>query len=137
AVMPILTYVEAPCGGSLTTDPLTGNVTINNPPYTAPVGVERTMTATAPDFWGQSQPGTGTPPAYVCVKDATSRNGAGQVVPSYYVKKVTDLVKVSLAAYDGTANETLTVNAISSDPTALLTLGSYGPAPAATPGVMS
>src|SRR6185369_13512991 len=36
AVTPILSFVEAPCGGALTTDPLTGNVTINNPPYTAP-----------------------------------------------------------------------------------------------------
>ena len=136
-VMPILSFVEAPCGGSLTTDPATGNVTINNPPYTAPVGVERTMAALDSDFWGQSQPGTGTPPPWVCVKDATSRNSAGQVVPSYYLKKVTDSVKVSLASYDGAANGTLKINAVSSDPTATLMLAGYGPAPDATPGVLS
>jgi hypothetical protein len=129
AVMPILSYVQAPCGGALTTD-AAGNVTVNLPPYTAPAGAEHSMASTTTDFWGQSQPSV--LPSYVCVKDATSRNSAGQVAPSYYLKKVTDAVTITQASFDAGA---LKVNAVSSDPTALLTLAGYGPAPSATPGV--
>jgi hypothetical protein len=55
-VMPILSYVEAACGGALG-----ANGVINPPPYTAPVGVEHPMVSTTTDFWGQTQP-TVVPP---------------------------------------------------------------------------
>jgi hypothetical protein len=84
------------------------------------------MGNTGRDFWGQSAPG-GQPPSHVCIEDTTSRNAAGQVIPSYYVVPVTDHVTINTAHYVGPENGTLTVNAVSSDPTAVLTLAGYGP----------
>jgi hypothetical protein len=91
------------------------------------------MNVTGADVWGQSQPG-GLPPSHVCVVDSTARNAAGQIVPAYYLQQVTDDVLVSTASYNGPNNGTLTVNATSSDPTAVLTLDGYGPAAAGTAG---
>jgi hypothetical protein len=59
--------------------------------------------------------------------DTTARNVAGQVVPAYYLQRVTDDVQISLSNFNGPGNGTLTVNAASSDPTAILTLSGFGP----------
>lgn len=133
---PVLNMYDTACGGALTVDPVTGDTRVNAPPYTAPAGVSHPMAATAGQYWAQSQPG-GQPPSHVCVEDANARNASGQVVPEYHLKAVSDDVTISAASYDGQANGTLTVNAISSDPTAVLTLAGYGPAPAETPGAAS
>ncbi|MBS1159549.1 MAG: hypothetical protein H6R15_1968 [Proteobacteria bacterium] len=132
--IPILSFYSMPCGGAVSTDPLSGSMIVNPPPYTAPFGAASPMAQTDSDYWGQSQPG-GTPPTHVCVEDATARNAAGQVVPAYYLKNVTDDVTVSLASFDGPVNGTLTVHAVSSDPTAILTLAGYGPAAPGSPGM--
>ena len=132
-VTPVLSFYDQACAGALSVDPVTGLTVINPPPYTAPASVAHNMAETDKDFWGQSQPG-GLPPDFACVVDTTARNAAGQVVPAYYLKSVTDEVTVSLASFNGPTNGTLTVNATSSDPTAVLTLAGYGPAAAATPG---
>ncbi|GAB3764736.1 hypothetical protein GCM10028796_20390 [Ramlibacter monticola] len=133
-VTPILQFYDVPCGGAIGTDPLTGLPIVNPPPYTAPAGaIAHGMSSSDTDYWGQSQPG-GLPPSHLCIVDTTARNAAGQVVPVYHLQKVTDDVQVTLAGYNGPGNGTLTVNATSSDPTAVLTLAGYGPAPAATPG---
>ncbi|HXE50225.1 MAG TPA: Ig-like domain-containing protein [Ramlibacter sp.] len=126
AATPVVSFFDAACAGAVTTDPLTGAVTINPGPYSAPAAAEHAMAKTGDDFWAQSQPGTGQPPAYVCVKDATARNAAGQTVPAYYLGKVSDLITITDSWYDGSANATLTVKAVSSDPTAVLTLEGYG-----------
>jgi len=131
-VLPVLSFFDAPCVGALTQNPLTGTLSVNPPPYTSPGGAEHQMTAGGIDFWGQSQPGA--LPSHICVQDATARNAAGQTVPAYYLKNVTDLVTMGPASFD--ANGTLKVNAASSDPTAVLTLAGYGPAPVDSPGVM-
>ena len=132
---PILQYYDVACGGALTVDPVTGLTTVNPPPYTAPAGaVAHPMAVSGPDYWGQSTPG-GVPPSHLCIVDTTARNAAGQVVPAYYLQPVTDDVQVTLANYNGPGNGTLTVNATSTDPTAVLTLAAFGPAGAGTPGV--
>ena len=123
---PVVSFFDAACAGAVTTDPLTGAVTINPGPYSAPAAAEHPMAQAGDEFWAQSQPGTGVPPPYVCVKDATARNAAGQTVPAYYLGKVSDLVTITDSWYDGSANATLTVKAVSSDPTAVLTLEAYG-----------
>jgi len=133
-VTPVLSFYDTACAGAIGVDPVTGLPVVNPPPYTAPAGVAHNMGETDKDFWGQSQP-TGLPPDYVCLVDSTARNAAGQVVPAFYLKNVTDEVVVSSASFNGPANGTLTVSATSSDPTAVLTLAGYGPAAAATPGV--
>jgi Bacterial Ig domain len=135
AVTPILSFYDVPCAGAIGVDG-SGFPIINPPPYTAPVGNATAMAPTDNDFWGQSHP-VGAPPSHVCVQDVTARNAAGQVVPAYYLKNVADDVTISRATFNGPGSGTLTVNAVSSDPTATLTLASYGPAPAATPGVIS
>ena len=132
AVTPVLSFYDVPCGGAITVNP-DGTTTVNPPPYTAPAGVSHSMNVTGSDIWGQSQPG-GLPPSHVCVVDSTARNAAGQVVPAYYLQQVTDDVLISTATYNGPDNGTLTVNATSSDPTAVLTLDGYGPAAAGSPG---
>ncbi|GAB3775042.1 hypothetical protein GCM10028796_50440 [Ramlibacter monticola] len=126
AVKPNLQYYDVPCAGALVTDPVTGVVTVSDGPYSAPAGVPHSMASTDPDYWGQSQPG-GLPPSHVCIVDQSATNATGQVVPAYYLRPVTDDVQISVANYDGAANGTLTVNAASSDPTAVLTLAGYGP----------
>jgi hypothetical protein len=85
------------------------------------------MAQTDADYWGQSLPG-GVPASHVCIVDQTAKNAAGQVVPAYYLRKLTDEVTINTAGFNGAANGTLSVTAVSSDPTAQLTLGGYGPA---------
>jgi hypothetical protein len=132
-VKPILTFYDQPCGGAITTDPTTGATVIHDGPYTAPANATaHTMLVTGSDYWGQSQPG-GLPPSHVCISDTTSKNSAGQVVPTYYLRKLSDEVTVATAGFNGTSNGTLSVTATSSDPTAVLTLAGYGPA-TTTPG---
>jgi hypothetical protein len=131
---PILQYYDVPCGGAVTVNAATGATTINPPPYTAPAGaVAHPMAVSGPDYWGQSAPG-GLPPTHLCIVDTTARNAAGEVVPAYYLQAVTDDVQITLAGYNGPNNGTLTVNAASSDPTAVLSLANFGPAAAGTPG---
>jgi hypothetical protein len=132
AVTPILQFYDVPCGGAISVSPVTGLPVVNPGPYTAPAGaIAHPMASSVTDYWGQSQPG-GLPPSHLCIVDTTARNTAGQVIPAYYLQKVTDDVQISLASYNGPNNGTLTVNAASTDPTALLTLTGYGPG--ATPG---
>jgi hypothetical protein len=132
--IPVLNVYAQPCGGAIGTDPTTGLPVLNQPPYTAPASAPQAMARTGSDYWAQTSPG-GLPPSHVCVEDVTARNTAGQVVPAYYLKALTDDVSVTTASYAGQANGTLTVNAVSTDPTAVLTLAGFGPAAAATPGV--
>ncbi|GAB3775038.1 hypothetical protein GCM10028796_50430 [Ramlibacter monticola] len=133
-VTPVISFYDQACGGALTTDPATGLTKVNAGPYTAPVGTAHDMGNTGHDFWGQSSPGAAVP-SHVCIEDTSSRNAAGQVVPSYTLVPVTDHVIINTAHYVGPENGTLTVAAVSSDPTATLTLAGYGPGDAATPGV--
>lgn len=134
AVTPVIAFYDQACGGALGVDPVTGLTVVNPGPYTAPVGTPHPMAADGNDFWGQSSPG-GLPPSHVCVEDSTSRNAAGQVIPAYYLQPVTDQVTISAAHFIGPQNGALTVNAVSSDPTAILTLAGFGPAAAGSPGV--
>ncbi len=133
---PALSFYDQACAGALGVDPVTGETVVNPPPYAAPTGLAHTLAETDKDFWGQSQPG-GLPPPYVCVVDASARDASGLVVPAYYLQRVIDEVTIASAAYNGPDSGTLTVTATSSDPTAVLTLSGYGPAPAAAPGVAS
>jgi hypothetical protein len=133
-ITPQISFYDQACGGALVTDPATGLLKVGPGPYTAPAGTSHNMAATGNDFWGQSSPG-GLPPSHVCIEDATSRNLAGQVVPSYTLVPVTDQITITTAHYVGPENGTLSVNAVSSDPTAVLTLAGYGPGAATTPGV--
>ncbi|GAB3764739.1 IPT/TIG domain-containing protein [Ramlibacter monticola] len=135
AVTPILQFYDVPCGGAISVNPVTGLNVVNPGPYAAPVGaIAHPMAVNGTDYWGQSQPG-GLPPSHLCIVDTTARNTAGQVVPAYFLQQVTDDVQISLSSYNGPSNGTLTVNAASSDPTAVLTLTGYGPAGVGTPGV--
>jgi hypothetical protein len=128
-VKPALAFYPVPCGGALTTDPLTGNVTVNPGPYTAPAGVQTSLANDdgGTDYWGQVAV-TGAPPSHVCVVDTTARNAAGQLAPAYSLKAVTDDVVVKTAAYDGPNGGTLAITAESSDPTARLMLAGFGSA---------
>jgi hypothetical protein len=126
-VKPILAFYDQPCAGAITVDPVTGATTINDGPYSAPASPAHDMLVTGQDYWGQSQPG-GVPPSHICIVDQTAKNAAGQVVPAYYLRRLTDEVTVATAAFNGTNNGTLSVTATSSDPTAVLTLAGYGPA---------
>jgi hypothetical protein len=132
-VMPVLNFYDQACGGALSVDPASGVISINPPPYAAPSSAAHAMAVTGSNYWGQSQPG-GVPPSHACIEDTTARNAAGQVIPAYYLRPVTDDVVIGTAAFNGQANGTLTVNAASSDPTAVLTLAGYGPAMPTAPG---
>ena len=133
AVTPILQFFDVPCGGAIGTDPTTGLPVVNPGPYTAPAGaVGHPMAVSSTDYWGQSTPG-GLPPSHLCIVDTTARNVAGQVVPAYYLQRVTDDVQISTSSFNGPGNGTLTVNATSTDPTAILTLTGFGPAPVGGP----
>ena len=124
-VVPSLNFFAAPCSG--TVDPTTGEIL---PPYGAPVGVSATAMAQATTkYWGQAH--TATIPPAICVKDSTSTNTAGQTVPTYYLKMVTDEVTTlngSGATYNPADGGTLTVSAKSSDSTnpPVLTAQGYG-----------
>ncbi|MBA2961852.1 MULTISPECIES: cadherin-like domain-containing protein [Ramlibacter] len=133
-VTPLVSFYDQACAGAVSIDPNTGATVIGPGPYSAPAGVPHMMAAVGSDVWGQSQPG-GQPPSHVCIEDGSARNAAGQVVPAYSLERVTDTVTISSASYAGASGATLTVNAVSSDPTAVLALAGYGPAPATTPGV--
>ncbi len=126
-VKPALAFYPTACGGALTTNPVTGVVTVNPGPYTAPLGTQTSLAndAGTTDYWGQSAV-TGPNPGYVCVVDTTARNAAGQVQPAYTLQKLTDDVVVKTAAYNGPQGGTLAVTAESSDPTAVLTLAGFG-----------
>lgn len=112
AVTPILTFFDAPCTG--TVDPNTLAVL---PPYSAPVGATETqMVAADTKYWGQAHPAA--VPTAVCVEDSTSRNAAGQVVPSFYLAAVTDELTPlggSGATYDPANGGTLSISTKSSD----------------------
>ena len=131
-VTPILAFYDEPCGGAISIDSVTGAQTVNDGPYTAPASTPHNMLVTGSSYWGQSQPG-GVPRSHVCIVDQTAKNAAGQVVPAYYLRRLSDEVTVAKAAFDGTNNGTLSVTATSSDPTAVLTLAGYAPA-TTTPG---
>jgi hypothetical protein len=126
AVQPILSFYDQPCAGAIIIDPVTGATSIGAGPYGAPAATPHAMLATGSDYWAQSQPG-GAPASHVCIVDESARNALGQVVPAYYLRRLTDEVTINTAAFDGVNNGTLSVTAVSSDPTAVLTLGGYGP----------
>jgi Big-like domain-containing protein len=118
AVTPVLTFFNAPCGG--TVDPVTGTV---SPPFTAPTvaTTETQMINSGSAFWGQATPAT--VPAEVCVKDGAARDATGAVIAggAYFPRVVTDEVTISGANFDPSAR-TLTVRASSSDQSAPPTL---------------
>ena len=109
AIAPQLTFFDTACTGTI--DQQTGEVL---PPFSAPgVGNEIQMVQAAPNMrWGQAQPSF--IPASICVKDSSSRNAAGNVIPTYYSKKVTDEVTIGNASFDPIAG-ILSVQASSSD----------------------
>lgn len=133
-VVPALQSYDVPCAGAIGVDPTTGQPIVNPPPYSAPAATPHEMAATGPNYWVQSTPG-GLPPSHVCIVDTSARNAAGQVVPAYYLRQVTDDVTITTASFNGPNNGTMTVNATSTDPTAVLTLAGFGPAAGGTPGV--
>jgi hypothetical protein len=126
-VKPVLAFYPQPCGGALTTDPVTGKTTVNPPPYTAPAGTQTPLAndAGSNDYWGQVGV-SGAPASHVCIVDTTARDAAGQLQPAYTLKPLTDDVVVKTATYNGPQGGTLAVTAESSDPTALLTLAGFG-----------
>lgn len=135
-LMPVLSYYGEPCAGAVAVLPETGLTVVNPPPYGPPAGTPQAMSQAGTTFWGQSQPG-GLPPSHVCIVDASARSASGETVPAYYLQRVADTVRVTAADYDGPNGGKLSVSAISSDPTAVLTLTGYGPANAAAPGTAS
>jgi hypothetical protein len=122
-VTPQLTFFDAPCGGTL--NPVTLEI---EPPFTAPAGAsEIQMFAIAPGIHsGQVEPAV--LPSGVCVRDSAARDAAGNIVPLFVPKVVTDEVNITQAAYDFSAG-TLTVAASSSDelapPTLRLAFGTF------------
>jgi cadherin-like protein len=124
-VTPSLTFFDAPCAGTI--DPTTGATL---PPFSQPANASETqMTNADTRYWGQAHPSL--IPTAVCVKDATSRNGAGQIVPTFYNLTVTDETTQpggSTARYDSANGGSLTVSAQSSDNLTppVLTLAGYG-----------
>jgi hypothetical protein len=116
AVVPQLTFFNAACSG--TVDAAARTI---HPPYGAPVPiagdpvpVETQIFSTGSKYWGQVQPAT--IPDYLCVKDLTARDVAGNLVPAYFLRKVTDFVTVTQADYDVDTG-ILKVDAKSSDDT--------------------
>ena len=126
--MPIVNFYDAPCSGTL--DPNTGATL---PPFGAPAIANQTQMVNADvKYWGQAHPST--VPSAVCVQDATSVNGAGQVVPTFYMVPLTDEVAITTvqgssgAVYNPANGGSLTVTANSSDNVAppVLTAAGYG-----------
>ncbi|HEY6853883.1 MAG TPA: cadherin-like domain-containing protein [Gemmatimonadales bacterium] len=132
AVTPVLSFFDAPCAGTI--DPNTGATL---PPYSAPLNAtETTMVAADTKYWGQSHPSV--VPAAVCVKDASTRDAAGNLVPTFYMASVTDETTQpggSTATYDSANGGTLIVKAQSSDNLTppILTLAGYGATLSGTP----
>jgi Bacterial Ig domain len=103
-----MTFFDATCAGTL--DPVTGAIL---PPFSAPpLAVETPMKSDGAQQWAQTHPLV--IPLAVCVKDASTRDAAGNLVPTYLPQIVTDEVTVTPAFYDPVAG-TLTVSASSSD----------------------
>ncbi|MBI4291520.1 MAG: cadherin-like domain-containing protein [Betaproteobacteria bacterium] len=121
AVQPQLSFYDAPCAG------VTDAFGVVRPPYSAPLGAaESLMFAGAGYHWGQTKPAA--IPAAVCVKDSSARDTAGNLVPAFYPRQVTDQIAISQALYDPSA-ATLSVAASSSDatvpPTLSVAFGTY------------
>jgi Big-like domain-containing protein len=114
AVLPQLSFFEAPCGATATGV------------LTAPAGLaDVPMLGAGHDFWAQSQPAA--IPAAVCVKDAAARDALGNIAPAFFQRAVADEVAIGEAVYDPNARK-LSVKAASSDPGAspALTLAGFG-----------
>ena len=114
AVVPQLTFFNAACSG--TVDAAARTI---HPPYGVPVPmagdpvpVETQIFATGSKYWGQVQ--AASVPDYVCVKDLTARDVNGNLAPTFFLRKVTDLVTVTRAEYDVDTGA-LDVTATSSD----------------------
>ena len=111
-VLPQLSFYEAPCGADA------------NGALIAPAGLtDQPLANAGTSFWAQAAPAI--IPAAVCVKDGAARNAAGQIVPAFFQKSVTDEVAVTQALYDPDS-ATLTVNATSSDSVTPPTLSADG-----------
>jgi hypothetical protein len=106
-ILPVVTFYPAPPPA----DPVTGESII---PLSAPAGVaEVQMLNDGNRFWGQVP--ISTIPTAVTVKDGNARNAAGQVVPVYYERSVTDAIQISDASYSPINGGTLTIKAKSTD----------------------
>ncbi len=117
AEYPALTFFDAPCAG--TVDPVSGAI---KPPFSAPVGASETqMLSMGSQYWAQKAIGVNAVPSSVCVKFGNARDGAGNVVPTFSMQRVSDEVSISEANYDSVL-KTLTVKATSSDTVAPPTL---------------
>ncbi|MFL5442694.1 MAG: cadherin-like domain-containing protein, partial [Myxococcales bacterium] len=101
--VPTLSFYDAAC----VVDAVTGAVTA--PPAPA---IETPMIADGTRFWAETHPAA--IPAAVCVKDSSSRDVNGNVIPAYFTRTVTDEVAITQANYDP-AGLTLAVAATSSD----------------------
>ena len=121
-IAPQLAFFDAPCAG------VVDETGVVRPPYSAPRGATETqMFAIEPGLhWGQTQPAA--IPGEVCVKDGAARDAAGNIVPAYVPKRVTDEVTIAEASFDRPSG-TLTVSAASSDeiapPTLTLAFGTF------------
>jgi hypothetical protein len=139
SVKPVLAFYPEPCAGAITTDPVTGAVSVNPGPYSAPAGSPVSLVSDegSTDYWAQVALATAAaPPSHICLVDTSARNAAGQLQPAYMLRPVTDDVVIRTATYNGPQGGTLAVTAESSDPTAVLTLAGFGTTPDAS-GVYS
>src|SRR3954469_10907021 len=101
--VPTLSFFNAACA----TDAAPGAI-----PAPAAPAIETPMIADGTRFWAETHPAA--IPAAVCVKDSSSRDVNGNVIPAYFTKTVTDEVAITQANYDPSAL-TLAVAATSSD----------------------
>ncbi|MBI2317503.1 MAG: cadherin-like domain-containing protein, partial [Betaproteobacteria bacterium] len=120
-IAPQMTFFDAPCDG------VVDAFGIVHPPFSAPAGaVETQMISVGNLSWGQIFPVA--IPSAVCVKDATARDAAGNIVPIFMQQAVSDEVTVSQAFYNPSLGS-LTVAAASSDavfqPTLTLAYGTF------------
>jgi hypothetical protein len=121
-VLPQLTFFDKACNSALDAN---GNPVA---PFSAPTGAtELQMFNSGTTFWGQT---ASTIPSAVCVKDSTSRDATGALVPAFFPKSVADDVTIDQATYDPSTG-TLVVNAHSSDEATppVLTLIGFGKTP--------
>jgi Bacterial Ig domain len=122
AVLPQLTFFDKACNSAVDAN---GNPVA---PFSAPTGAaELQMFNSGSTFWGQT---ASTIPSAVCVKDSTSRDATGVLVPAFFPKSVTDDVTVDQATYDPSTG-TLVVSAHSSEQSTppVLTLTGFGKTP--------
>ncbi len=120
AAKPLLSYYDAPCASAFDANgfPIA--------PFSAPLAAnEIPMSNAGSNYWGQSRPAI--IPTQVCVKDSAARDAAGNVVPAFFPKNVTDEVAVTSAIFDPVTS-TLSVTATSSDTLLAppLTLAGFG-----------